>query len=239
MHYEFFVGPVNLEEIYPGVVERSSFSYTEEEEKYYIIHRGEEIQVEPLDIGWRSVDYDPEVERYIGSFQPNLLYRSTLPVMVRRVGVEHIWKPYHLLWEENEWLSLLIEGEKIIGFYRGETYNDDLGRKYSTHSYITISPQQRGRGLCEDFARFTYDKLFSLMEVEYISIIVASKIKTGACRCYMRAAKSLGLNTFAEFAYNGVYRLRKVEDCNQGGLSQLIFTFLPRVDEVMIEFSTM
>ncbi|SPN79057.1 Acyl-CoA N-acetyltransferase, partial [Cedratvirus Zaza IHUMI] len=71
------------------------------------------------------------VEEYIRKFQPDLRFRSTLPTLSRKVKVEQTWKPYHILWQDYEWLSLLMEEDKIIGFYRGETYEDDLGRRYS------------------------------------------------------------------------------------------------------------
>ncbi|SPN79061.1 Acyl-CoA N-acetyltransferase, partial [Cedratvirus Zaza IHUMI] len=77
---------------------------------------------------------------------------------------------------------------------------------------------------------------------------LVSALPTGACRCYIRAAKDLGLyafrselaQTFGAFAWDmeGRYEIREVEDCNQG-LDSLIFTFLPRVDGSMIEFSNM
>jgi hypothetical protein len=239
MHYEFFVGPVNLEEVYPGIVERSAYFYTEEEDMYYILYKRREVQVVPFSVGWRTLDYDQEIEEYIRRFQPDLRFRSTLPVLSRKVKVERTWKPYHILWQDHEWLSLLMEEERIIGFYRGESYEDDLERRYSTHSNIQVSPEFRGRGLCKNFAQFTYDKLLTELSISYISINVASTLPTGACRCYVRAAKDLGLYTFGAFAWEDEYLLREVEDCNLGDLDFLIFTFLPGVDETMIEFSNM
>lgn len=154
--------------------------------------------------------------------------------MVQKQTVESIWEPPAPVWQINEWLSVIIDGDRVVGFYTGEIHKDSLGRRFSMRSNIEISPEKRGRGLCKEFAQFTYASILKL-SVSYICINIGSLLETGACRCYMRAAQSLGLNTFASQSRKTGYQLRPVEDCNLGGLDYLIFTPLARLDQTMID----
>lgn len=225
MRYEFFIGPLNLEEIYPGIVERSSFFYTEDYYVYYALRNGKEVRVLPHGTGWKILGR----EEYLDEHEP---------VQSRKMLIEHVWEPPGIL-NQGEWLSLLIEGDKIIGSYIGEVNKDSLGRRHSIHSSIKINPQYQGRGLCRGFAQFSYGKLLSEFAVDYICIAVVSTFEEGACRCYIRAAKNLGLYTFGSLGGEENYLYREIEDCNLGFLDDLIFTVAPELDEVMIEFSAM
>nr|WIL02739.1 hypothetical protein Cbor_147 [Cedratvirus borely] len=137
MHYKFFTGPLDLEKVYPGLFQRSIYFYNVQEEYNYIRYKGREIVVvKHDDLGWLCVSCNEEVQEYVQSFQP-----STLPVFTRKVNREDVWRPFFEPEEEGDWLSLLFDQGKIIGFYKGSIYLDNLGRKFSSHSFINISPQ--------------------------------------------------------------------------------------------------
>nr|WIL04029.1 hypothetical protein Clen_99 [Cedratvirus lena] len=63
MHYEFFSGKFDLEEVYPGLFQRSIHSYKEEETRNYIKYKGRDITMIPEGLGWRPVSRDEEVHR--------------------------------------------------------------------------------------------------------------------------------------------------------------------------------
>lgn len=90
------------------------------------------------------------------------------------------------------------------------------------------------KGLCKSFAR---DKLLTELSVNYISISITSALPARVYCFHVRAAKSIYIWCF--FLREGKYLLREAEDCNLGDLDFLIFTFPPKADETVIEFSNM
>ncbi|QIN54269.1 putative acyl-CoA N-acyltransferase [Cedratvirus kamchatka] len=180
----------------------------------------------PEGLGWRPVSRDEEVHRYV--------QEHTLPILSKTTIIQNFWQPYNEPQGEDDWISFLFDQNRIIGYYKGTVYLDALGRRFSTDSYISISPEYQGRGLCKGLAQFSYDKLVTLLQVDYIVITVASVIESGACRCYVRAAKDLGLRTFGSFANSYAdYKFIEIVDCNVIGLDHLIFSFTP-LDEIMV-----
>nr|WIL03584.1 hypothetical protein Cplu_143 [Cedratvirus plubellavi] len=134
MHYEFFTGPLDLEKVYPGLFQRSIYFYNVQEEYNYIKYKGREIVVvKHDDLGWLCVSCNEEVQEYVQNSQPS--------VLTRKVNREDVWRPYAEPGGEGDWLSLLFDQGKIIGFYKGSIYLDNLGRRFSSHSFINISPQ--------------------------------------------------------------------------------------------------
>jgi hypothetical protein len=234
MRYYFYKGPINLKSKFPDLVANSTFVYPVEEVTYYILYRGEKAQV--IEYGgqgtlssWHSVDEDKGVDAFIQRERPKIFYTTTVS--------DHQWTPTIKVREENEWLSIMVDKGKIIGSYDGNVRTDSLERKFSSESFINISPEYQGKGLCREFALFTYERLLSVYQVDYIALVVASMIGAGACRCYMRAAKDLGLYTYASttLGKGEAYVYREVEDCDRQDLDFLIFSFLPSMDDVMAE----
>lgn len=226
MHYEFFSGKFDLEEVYPGLFQRSIHAYTEEEVTNYIRYKGRDITVFPGSSGLRPLSVDKEVHRYIRE--------STPPVLSKTRVIKNFWQPYAEPQEEDDWICFLFDRNRIVGYYKGSVYLDELERRFSADSYISISPEYQGRGLCKGLAQFTYDKLVTLLQAEYIVITVASTLGAGACRCYVRAAKDLGLRTYGSVVnYYPDYKFVEIVDCNVPDLDHLIFSFAP-LDEIMV-----
>nr|WIL04645.1 acyl-CoA N-acetyltransferase [Cedratvirus duvanny] len=227
MHYEFFVGPIDLEERYPELVSNSTYLYPERMTTHYIIYNGQRARVESYRGKWYSADLNDEINAFIKRERPKLFSEDYV--------VQGKWSPT-VKRGEGSWLSIMVHDNKIIGSYEGRVLEDELGRGFSLDSYITISPEYQGRGLCREFVAFTYERLLSVYKVDYIIITVSSKIGAGACRCYVRAAKDLGLYTYGSRSQEHEYLYREVEDCNLGDLEFLVFSLLPGVDQVMTEF---
>ncbi|SOB74366.1 hypothetical protein BQ9231_00483 [Cedratvirus lausannensis] len=228
MRYEFFVGPIDLEERYPELVSNSTYLYPEKITNYYIIYNGQRARVESYRGKWYSADLNDEVNAFIKRERPKVFSVDYI--------VQGKWSPTVKMGTKGNWLSVMIDQNKIIGFYEGHVLEDELERKLSLQSYISISPEYQGKGLCREFATFTYERLLSVYKVDYIIITVASTLGSGACRCYVRAAKDLGLYTFGSRSQEHEYLYREVEDCNLGDLEFLVFSLLPGVDQVMTEF---
>nr|WIL03263.1 hypothetical protein Cbor_146 [Cedratvirus borely] len=227
MHYEFFTGRFDLEKVYPGLEDRSVYEYTEPKTLFYVIYRGREIPVLQREEGWYPVERNGKVQRYLSQSKPEILSREKT--------VSYVWDVDVYLERDNEWLSLLMHEDKVIGYYKGIFLVDKRGKRFSTNSFITISPEYQGRGLCKGLASFTYERLVNILSIDYIVITISSSIGAGACRCYIRAAKDLGLYTFGSFSYTSGYSLRDVNDCNLQGLDYLIFSVEPSVDRVVTE----
>ncbi|SPN79373.1 Hypothetical protein BRZCDTV_303 [Brazilian cedratvirus IHUMI] len=219
MHYEFFVGPIDLRQRFPELVANSTYLFPLTFTDYYVMYQGRRTQVYNYGERWYSAS--KEVNAFMDNERPEI-------ISVDRV-VQGKWEPNT---ETNGWISIMVEENKIIGSYYGGIYVDQLGRNYSSNSSIDISPEYRGRGLCREFAFFTYQHLVDLFHMDYILVRVDSTIGAGACRCYVRAAKDLGLRTFGSLSEEHEYLYREVQDCNLGDLKFLIFTTL-KVDEVM------
>ncbi|SHO33205.1 Acyl-CoA N-acyltransferase [Cedratvirus A11] len=178
MRHEFFVGPVNLEERYPELVSNSTYFYPEKITNYYIIYNGQRARVESYRGKWYSADLNEEVNAFIKRERPKL---SSVDYIVQGKWSPTVEKG------EGSWLSIMVHDNKIIGSYEGRVLEDELGRGFSLDSYISISPEYQGKGLCREFATFTYERLLSVFQVDYIIITVASTLGAGACRCYVRA----------------------------------------------------
>lgn len=226
MRYYFYKGPVNLEERFPDLFNNSFYSHPVTETTYYILYPGAQgtrkVEVIRIEEKWESMIMDREVDAYIQRNQPDVFSEQRI--------LEESWIPTPEVEGIDSWLSIMVEGGKIIGSYTGDVYMDKLGRRFSKDSFITISPEYHGRGLCREFATFTYERLLSVYRVDYIIIFVASTIGAGACRCYIRAAKDLGLYVFGkgeEYAY------AEPEDCQLRDLESLIFSISPVLDEIM------
>ena len=220
MRYEFFVGPIDLRQRFPELVANSTYSFPLELIDYYVVYQGQRVRVFGYGERWHSAS--KEVNSFIDRERPEI-------ISVNRV-VQGKWQPTT---ETDGWISIMVEGNKIIGSYSGKIYMDQLDRKYSSNSSIDISPEYRGRGLCKEFAFFTYRGLVNLLHTDYILIRVNSTIGAGACRCYIRAAKDLGLNTFGSRSEEYEYPRRQVKDCSLDDLDFLIFTTSEEADEIM------
>ncbi|SPN79375.1 Acyl-CoA N-acyltransferase [Brazilian cedratvirus IHUMI] len=224
MRYYFYKGPVNLEERFPDLVKNSFYRYPVTEIAYYVnLPGGDKVEVLDVGGGWQSLLMDKDTDSYIQRNRPEVFTEERI--------MEESWLPTSEVEGDGSWLSILVEGGKIIGSYAGHVYIDELGRRFSKGSFITISPEYQGRGLCREFATFTYERLLSVYQVDYIAIFVASTIGAGACRCYIRAAQDLGLYVFGK---GENYIIAKPEDCQTRDLDSLIFSIFPILDEVMI-----
>ncbi|SHO33206.1 Acyl-CoA N-acyltransferase [Cedratvirus A11] len=234
MRYYFYKGPVNLKKNFPDLVNNSFYSRPVTETFYYILYPSPQgitkVEVGDYGKGWQSAIVDREVDSYIERTNPQAFLGEKV--------YEESWVPDHKTKGDDGWLSIMVQEGKIIGSYVGRVYTDDLGRKFSRKSFITISPEYEGRGLCREFATFTYERLLSVYKVDYIVILVASTIRAGACRCYVRAAKDLGLYVFGKSPPSDTsgrqeYVYAEPEDCQLYDLESLIFTIHPVLDEVM------
>ncbi|SPN79067.1 Acyl-CoA N-acetyltransferase [Cedratvirus Zaza IHUMI] len=230
MRYYFYKGPVNLKERFPDLVNNSFYTHLVTETSYYVNLPGVgKVDVFRMEETWKSTSVNREVDEYIQENQPQVFSEERV--------FEESWVP-NFKAKDNGWLSIMVEKGKIIGSYAGRLYTDKLGRRYSAQSFITISPEYHGTGLCREFATFTYERLLSIYQVDYIAIFVSSTIGAGACRCYIRAAKDLDLYVFGAFDHPNTFLIREIEDCNKGNLEELIFTFLPTIDENMLDYFT-
>lgn len=169
MHYEFFVGPIDLKKRFPELVANSTYFFSLRLTDYYVVYQGQRVQVYNYGERWYSAN--KEVNVFIDRERPEI-------ISVDRV-VQGKWEPTT---ETNGWICIMVEGNKIIGSYSGGIYTDQLGRYYSSGSSINISPEYRGRGLCKRFSSSAYKRLINLLHVDYILIRVSSTIGAGACR---------------------------------------------------------
>ncbi|GAG81265.1 unnamed protein product [marine sediment metagenome] len=101
----------------------------------------------------------------------------------------------------NVWFSLLFfesdfDSTKLIGFYYGTKHEN-----ISKDSYIELSQGFRGKslrkrdirlakGLCREFAGFTFKQIITQLEVDVIRLNNAAGIP--GCLCYTRAAIDYG-----------------------------------------------
>ncbi|SPN79360.1 Hypothetical protein BRZCDTV_296 [Brazilian cedratvirus IHUMI] len=226
MRYEFFTGPFHLRD--KELIARSEYIHPEQMTNYYIFREGRREEVSYYDGRWHSWRLDRDVDSFIEKENPKVFSVTSM--------VQAKWKPVTNLEKNNSWLSIMVDNRKIVGFYQGYIAEDEKGRRVSYRSYISISPEYQGRGLCRELASFTYEKLLYTLRVDYIIITVSSKLSSGACRCYVKAAKDLTLNTFGSREEEYDYQYREVEDCNLGDLKFLIFTFSEDIDEIMVSF---
>ena len=92
------------------------------------------------------------------------------------------------------WLNLMINNQtnEIIGKYDGYIDVDENNITYNPHNSIRIVKEFRGKRLCKDFAKNTYDNVAKKLKVKYFIIYIATKYEIGACHCYTTAAKELG-----------------------------------------------
>nr|WIL05276.1 hypothetical protein pmam_237 [Pithovirus mammoth] len=228
MEFLFFEGPTNVRELFPELVENSYLNYPEIVRENFVILNGERILVDFYKhVGWSAKEI-----AYTDSRREEILSRTSLspsnplslPVQVEEVEKERIWRPVEELLEEDQWLALMVDDEVIVGFYFGEVFLDNLGRKYSTHSYLNIRPDYRGRGLCRPFAQFAYNNATRNLQVIYFCITVATSETAGVCRCYIRAALNLGYQTYGDFGeFYPEFEQIEVENCNSGKMKFLIF----------------
>ena len=197
--YLFFRGPYDLSEEFGDIIHRSKLRDEHPIEEYSIIYNDIEIPVllhkyQGRYFVWAISNHQPpqEVNERINLPASDPLY---LPIYVTTRIVDTPWVPLDKLYEENEWLSIMIDVDTntIIGEYHGEIYTDNLNRIYSTHSFINIRPDYRGKRLCTAFSSFAYDQVVKIMDVDYISITIGSKTPLNACRCYVQAALNIGL----------------------------------------------
>jgi hypothetical protein len=170
MRYEFFIGPVDLKQRFPELVANSTYLFPLELIDYYVVYQGQRVRVFGHDERWYSAS--KEVNSFIDRERPEI-------ISVNRV-VQGTWKPTT---KTDGWISIMVEGNKIIGSYYGEIHMDQLGRKYNSNSSINISPEYRGRGLCKEFAFFTYQGLVNLLHTDYILIRVNSTIGAVVDKC--------------------------------------------------------
>lgn len=228
VEFLFFEGPTNIRELFPELVENSYLNYSEVVRENFVILNGERILVDFYKyVGWsaKEIDYsDPRKEEILlraGLPSSDPLF---LPVQAEEVEKRRVWRPVEELFEEDQWLALMVDGEAIVGFYFGEVFPDDLDRRYSTHSYLNIRPDYRGQGLCRPFAQFAYDKTTRNLQVSYFCITVATDETSGVCRCYVRAARNLDYQVYGDFGeIYPEFEQIEVEDCNSEKMKFLIF----------------
>ena len=219
--------------------------YQEKATHTYVTFRGKEVEVVRSVGRWIVLDsYDAALLRYLN-------YNPTLRIVQSMEDRE--WEPVTYT-DEDSWSCFMVDQNNIVGFYTGSIEEDSLGRKYTSNSFVGIRPDYRGRGLCRELARFTYDNLIKQVGVGYIVTKVDSNIGAGASRSYMRAAKDLGLSTYGycsdqgdedENLLFGCYQaLEESEDCDRGKnrfslpsyLDNLVFSTY-ELDKVMVESS--
>ena len=94
---------------------------------------------------------------------------------------------------KSHWLNLMINNQtnEIIGKYDGYIDVDKDDITYNKHSHIKIIKEFRGKGLCKDFAKNTYDNVAKKLKVKYFRIFITAKNVIGACHCYTKAANEL------------------------------------------------
>ncbi len=102
--------------------------------------------------------------------------------------------------ENGVWLSFLIDVERnaVVGTYSGFVEVDGRGYRYSRGSFIELHPDYRGRGLCRDFARYSYSEAAVLYDISYFKIKVGAIEQVGACRCYTQAAMDIGFSVYLD-----------------------------------------
>lgn len=94
------------------------------------------------------------------------------------------------------WISYIknIKLNKFIGIYYGYIYIDSNKKLYSTKSMIKIDKEFQNKRLCRPFASYTYGQLKQY--VDYIKLLVSSKVYIRACSCYVNAALNINLDVY-------------------------------------------
>lgn len=137
---------------------------------------------------------------------------------------------------DNQWLALMADRNVIVGFYYGEVYTDIMGRLYSKNSYINIRPEYRGKGLCEKLAKYAYNQVYNVFGVDYMTILVASKIRSGACRCYVKSALFLNFDVYMGYMGNTPVKINHYSECTDE-TKNIIFVIKNKdrgIDQIML-----
>lgn len=141
-----------------------------------------------------------------------------------RKSIKKIWNanPPQMFNDYFNWISYILDGDMIVGYYHGHVRHDSLKRPYNETSHIVIRPDYQGRGLCRNFSKYTYDQI--------VQLYVWSKVPIYACRCYVQAALELGFRV-----YLGTKEIFYTNSCQNIGETsgEIYFVVKGQLDEEM------
>jgi len=219
MNFEFvfFHDIDRLPSKYETLLENSDYEYSVTTEYKFILIEGRRIPVMG-ETGSYYIDKD-DVAEYLRETNQKSdkqsirdrfnsitkdINNKSIPVITQENATTEIWKPKSPPLGQNTWVSLMVDKSlnKIIGTYKGAFYEDSKHRRYSGKQYLEISPQYRGKGLCTNFAKYTYDQLGNTQGenaplAAYLCLVIGASEKVAACRCYTAAALSLGFTVYS------------------------------------------
>jgi hypothetical protein len=205
MHYEFFVGPLDISD------EFNLAPYQREVTKlsYFVNYKGRKVQLSSS-LYVKSdnmLSYDDILE-----IEEAIKQGSLAIIKEEKRKFEH-WSVPSLV-KDNQWLSLMLDEQgQALAYYRGKLESRE-GKVYSTSSFISIRPDQRGKGYCTPFATFTFASLGKV--VDAIELINGSSNPQAACSCYTTAGLALGYRVYLKSLGSTSYKRidKRQTECN-------------------------
>lgn len=203
--YRFYLGPLDISD---------QFNFTPYQREvtklsYFVNYKGRKVALSSSlyvkSDNMLSYDDILEIEEAVK--------QGVLTVQKEERSKYEYWSVPTLVKDEH-WLSLLLdEQEQPLAYYRGKIERRD-DAVYSTSSFISIRPDQRGKGLCTKFATFTFSKLGEV--VDRIELINGASNSQAACSCYTAAGLNLGYKVYLKDLGQSRYRRvdKRQTECN-------------------------
>nr|WIL03106.1 hypothetical protein Cbor_145 [Cedratvirus borely] len=200
--YRFYLGPLVIPEQAPYQSQVTKLSY-------FVNYKGRKVQLSSSlyvkSDNMLSYDDILEIEETIK--------QGVLPVQKEERSKFVYWSVPSLV-EKEHWLSLMLDEEgQALAFYKGKLERRQ-DKVYSTSSFISIRPDQRGKGHCTRFATFTFASLGKL--VDGIELVNGASNSQAACSCYTAAGLALGYKVYLKDLGRDSYRRvnKRQTECN-------------------------
>ena len=209
--YRFYLGPLDIS---------NQFNFTPYQRQvakvsYFVVYKGRKVQLSSsLYVKSTSLAKSDNMLSYDDILEiEEAINRGVLPVQKEEKSKFEYWSVPTLI-QRGHWLSLMLDEEgQALAYYKGKLEKRE-DKIYSTSSFISIRPDQRGKGYCTRFATFTFASLGEL--VDAIELVNGASNSQAACSCYTAAGLNLGYKVYLKDLGQTSYRRvdKRQTECN-------------------------
>lgn len=173
-------------------------------------------------------EYSPDIVKYINDLldQNQISVYGSINLSSSDKNIQRIWK------------NIMIDTDTHteVAMYHGYIAQDSHQRLYSLYSYIMINKNYRGKGLCTNFAKDTYNQIHTQLQVKYFLIVIQSENIQKACSCYIQAGISLQYNVYIQINENEFMKVSNKQICEEivnTNIVKIIFVVDGQLDDMM------